>query len=253
MSDFTPPVRETVSIHDAFVSLLNQKLVKDLHDNEELCPVCGGVGMRIIDNRYGLSDDTTHPGVYFPYMHQSICMCNNCYNGVILRCQYCGKQIRRGWLTCDCAEVRRQKEQTKKEKLKAAFAAAEKHEPDALGSTFLFGYSDDYPYNNGYFEDWDDFFDAWFDDDVRPLDAVKPEYVWGTDPQKMSFDAHDLVENACEEMYEDAMCDIGNQPVAEMQQYLDQWAEKYGVTTWYEDHHHAIRIPWEEREHDDAS
>lgn len=40
MPGFVKPTRKVVNIEDAFGELIGKKLIKDLHDNEEICPVC---------------------------------------------------------------------------------------------------------------------------------------------------------------------------------------------------------------------
>lgn len=57
MPEFVKPIRKVVNIEDAFGELIGKKLIKDLHDNEEICPVCRGTGLCIENNPYGLSDD----------------------------------------------------------------------------------------------------------------------------------------------------------------------------------------------------
>lgn len=52
MPGFVKPTRKVVNIEDAFGELIGKKLIKDLHDNEEICPVCHGIGLRIEDNPY---------------------------------------------------------------------------------------------------------------------------------------------------------------------------------------------------------
>lgn len=210
MPGFVKPTRKVVNIEDAFGELIGKKLIKDLHDNEEICPVCHGTGLRIEDNPYGLSDDPDKRAGQFPYKHQSIRFCLNCYNG---------------------------KEKERLEK-------AEKHEPNALGSLFTMAQSDFYSHNEGYFSCWEDFFDSWNED--REEFTGKPLYVWGTEEVEMSFDASSIVSNACEDMYEDAYDDIGADAVAEMQRYLNEWKKKYGRTSYLLTTKHAIRIPWEE-------
>ena len=116
MSGFVKPTRKVVNIEDAFGELIGKKLIKDLHDNEEICPVCHGTGLRIEDNPYGLSDDPDKRAGQFPYKHQSIRFCPNCYNGVVRFCPDCGKQIPRCRTLCDCDAVvqRRQQEENRK-------------------------------------------------------------------------------------------------------------------------------------------
>lgn len=244
MPGFVKPTRKVVNIEDAFGELVGKKLIKDLHDNEEICPVCHGTGLRIEDNPYGLSDDPDKRAGQFPYKHQSIRFCPNCYNGVVRFCPDCGKQIPRCRTLCDCDAVvqRRQQEETRKEKER--LEKAEKHEPNALGSLFTMAQSDFYSHNEGYFSCWEDFFDNW-NEDCEEFTG-KPLYVWGTEEVEMSFDASSIVSNACEDMYEDAYDDIGADAVAEMQRYLNEWKEKYGRTSYLLTTKHAIRIPWEE-------
>ena len=67
MPGFVKPTRKVVNIEDAFGELIGKKLIKDLHDNEEICPVCHGTGLRIEDNPYGLSDDPDKRAGQFPY------------------------------------------------------------------------------------------------------------------------------------------------------------------------------------------
>lgn len=244
MPGFVKPTRKVVNIEDAFGELIGKKLIKDLHDNEEICPVCHGTGLRIEDNPYGLSDDPDKRAGQFPYKHQSIQFCPNCYNGVVRFCPDCGKQIPRYRTLCDCDAVvqRRQQEENRKEKER--LEKAEKHEPNALGSLFTMAQSDFYSHNEGYFSCWENFFDSWNED--REEFTEKPLYVWGTEEVEMSFDASSIVSNACEDMYEDAYDDIGADAVAEMQRYLNEWKEKYGRTSYLLTTKHAIRIPWEE-------
>lgn len=156
MPGFVKPTRKVVNIEDAFGELIGKKLIKDLHDNEEICPVCHGTGLRIEDNPYGLSDDPDKRAGQFPYKHQSIRFCPNCYNGVVRFCPDCGKQIPRCRTLCDCDAVvqRRQQEENRKEKER--LEKAEKHEPDALGSLFTMVQSDFYPHNEGYIIEHED-------------------------------------------------------------------------------------------------
>lgn len=79
MGKFIKPKRVIVSDKEYIQKLVNANLVKDLHDNEEICPYCHGTGMVIRDNQYGLSDDPDRK-VWFPYKHQAITFCQHCFN-----------------------------------------------------------------------------------------------------------------------------------------------------------------------------
>lgn len=184
MPGFVKPTRKVVNIEDAFGELIGKKLIKDLHDNEEICPVCHGTGLRIEDNPYGLSDDPDKRAGQFPYKHQSIQFCPNCYNGVVRFCPDCGKQIPRYRTLCDCDAVVQRRQQDENRKEKERLEKAEKHEPNALGSLFTMAQSDFYSHNEGYFSCWEDFFDSWNED--REEFTEKPLYVWGTEEVEMS-------------------------------------------------------------------
>lgn len=244
MSEFVKPTRKTVSIRDAFSELIGKDLVKDLHDGEEICPVCHGTGLCINDNVYGLSDDPDKKVGHFPYRHQSLGYCRNCYNGVVRRCQYCGKLMPRGSLVCDCDAVKKLRAEERARKERETLAKAEKHEPDALGSLFEMAQSDFFPNNEGYFREWNEFFEAW--DEEADVPDEKPLYVWGTNTVEMHLDASDIVSLACEDLYEDAYSDIGTEAIEEMQKFLDEWKKKNGRTSYVQTSKHAIRIPWEE-------
>ena len=62
----------------------------------------------------------------------------------------------------------------------------------------------------------------------------------------MSIDATDIIENATEDLYEDAIDSISDKARKELQEYLDNWCKACGVgTTYYESHKYKVRIPWE--------
>ena len=250
MPEFMKPVRKSVKVSDGFAELLGKELFEDLTEHEGICPQCHGTGMVIQDHPYGLEGDPDKRAGLFPYKHQSIIPCPNCYNGVVKYCPDCGKQLKRSYLKCDCAAEQRREREEKKRKYQEAIGKAEKHESDEL-YRFEYGYSDWVNHNDGFFSDWQEFFDAWHNfvweckNDGLPV-PERPEYVWGTEKIEMTLDAGGILENACEEMYDEAMLDISQDAIKEMQDYLNTWLYRYGLTTYAETHKHVIRIPWEE-------
>ena len=249
MSEFVKPIRQKVDISEGFAKLLGKKLIKDLHDDEGICPHCHGTGMKIADNPYGLSNDPDKRIGLFPYKHQSITFCPHCYNGIVHFCPDCGKQLPRGELTCNCAAANARKNEERKKKYQQTLDAAEKHEPDALGATFQMCYSDYLTsHNEGYFNDWEEFFETW---ECLELDGnapiERPEYMWGTTALSLPLNADDILERATEDMYEDAMHDIGDIGIKALQNALDAWKAEYGCSdTYYPDRKYAVRIPWED-------
>lgn len=113
----------------------------------------------------------------FPYNHQTIKFCPNCYNGVIELCEYCWKPLPRNTSKWDCEQYKaREKE---KNRIK-----------------------------DDYFSDVNYFVDAYKDSDEYESDEEMmnnlPEVLWLTDPVGISMDADQIIENVCEELHEDA-------------------------------------------------
>ena len=163
IEEFVKPRKVFVDVKDYLESLLPSGLEKDLHENEdfseEICETCHGTGFAKADNNYGLTDDPNRSP--FPYKHESLWWCPHCYNGVVRRCKHCGKLLPKGRLKCDCETIREREEKEREQALLEAWNKAEELGPDALGTKFGMCYSDRYTHNEGYFTDWDDFFDAW--------------------------------------------------------------------------------------------
>lgn len=87
-----------INVADEIKRILPENLQKDLTENEKICPVCHGLGIVSRDNIFGLKGDTSEAAKksMFPYKHQSLFPCPNCYNGVINVCEFCGKQLDKG-------------------------------------------------------------------------------------------------------------------------------------------------------------
>jgi len=248
MSNFVKPKTEYVTDKEYMESLINANLRKDLHRNEEICPYCHGTGLVIRDNPYGLSDDPDKRLGLFPYNHQSVIFCPHCFNGIIHRCEQCGEIIERGFLKHNCKKQREINEKEYARKRKQALIDAPFAPPDVLEKSYFF-YSDDYGYDNGYFSDWEEFFDYWHENGEVNEDE-RPEFVWATDPVDMSIDAYDVISNATDDLYEDASDDISDTARKELQDFLDNWCKTCGVRTTYYENKYKVRIPWEEYKHE---
>ena len=127
--------------------------------------------------------------------------------------------------------------------------------PEEVEKACEFFYSDYYSRGDGYFSDWDEFFDDWDErsdeeDDLGiKANLRRPEYVWVTRAVEMSISADSIIENATQDLYEDAISDISDEKIAELQEFLDRWCKTCGVgTTYYESNKYKVRIPWEEYE-----
>ena len=246
MSEFKKPQAMSVHAPDYIKNLIDASLKKDLYENEEVCGHCCGTGMVIADNPYGITEDPDKRAGRFPYKHQSITFCPHCFNGIVRRCNLCGNLIKRGWIRCDCdaqREIERQDRLKKKQEILDNAPIAPKEIVDTMECFF----SEHFSNNEGYFFDWEEFFEDWFEN--HEPEEVKPTYVWITELVEMSIDAGDIVEHATEDLYEDAGYDIRSEKIKELQDFLDGWCKSCGVSkTYYESHEYKVRIPWEEYE-----
>lgn len=209
--------------------LFTKSLEKELGENEELCPHCGGTGLIIMNN-------ALNP--------QSLMFCPHCSDGVIHHCKFCGNIIPKHYRKCNCAEQRKldceEKERKEAERLANAPLA-----PEDIESEMFF--SEDYPYNDGFFSEWEQFFEAWLDE--HEVGDKRPEYVWTTKPMNMKIDAVNIIENASEALYEEAYFDVSDDKIQKLQDYLDDWCKTCGVaTTYYPNYEYKVRIPWEDCE-----
>lgn len=250
MSEFVKPKTVFVSDPEYIQNLVNANLRKDLHDNEEVCPHCHGTGLVISDNPYGLSDDPDKTIGVFPYEHQAISFCPHCFNGIVYRCEHCGQIIKKGYQRHDCNKQREIDFAELDKKCSEQLDKAEIAPPEVLEQSYFF-YSDDYGNDDGYFSDWDEFFDYWHENG-ETIGDERPEFVWATYPVEMHIDARDIVSNATEELYEDAYDDVDSKQLKELQDFLDKWCKDCGVrTTYYASSKYKVRIPWVNYESED--
>lgn len=193
---------------------------ENLKSNESICTVCNGVG-KLLKNEKWLID------------------CPHCYCGVNKKCENCGETIIRPDYRCQnqscIAELDRKRVQNIIEK-----AIKVKHDVLKV-KEFKMMYSDFYKYNEGYFADWEDFFDYWYE---YHKDEERPQYVFGTTEIKLSIDVDSILLDACDDLHEDAYDRL--EDIGELQDFLNKWCEKQtGATSYCEDYTYAIEIPWE--------
>ena len=244
--NFRKPTETYVKDKEYIEKLINVNLRKDLHDNEVICPHCHGTGLVIFDNRYGLTDDPDKSiKNMFPYKHQSITFCAYCYSGVAHRCNLCGKLIQKGRLKHDCEAQRLIDETERIKKWNEKVAALPEATEDMIQESFCL-YSEEYSNNEGYFMDWDEFFEDWWYSGKDLYEDGRPEFAFLTEEIKPQADAYDIVSLIMEDMYENAMDDINDEKFSEFQNYLDNWLKTCGVgSTYVPVYKYKVRIPWE--------
>lgn len=148
MDTFKKPERVVIEVMPYIEGLLKNGIIKDLQEDERICPVCQGTGLAMSDQVYGLSNDPEKTVGRFPYRKGYISNCQNCYGGVIKVCQHCGEPIGRKSYQCECdgakAERLQKSVQTESEKFKESIKL--KYDDEiALAMEMLC--SDDYTYS----------------------------------------------------------------------------------------------------------
>ena len=204
-----------------------------LTNNQIHCPTCGGIGW--------LRNPKT----------SCIETCPNCSRGAINVCFNCGEPFKRYSYSCNSPECVKKEAEIKnkqlKEKEKVILDKAEKIPFDGAFDRFTFLFSELVPYNEGYFDDWYTFFDAFYEADKESLESFnipleRPVYVFGTDEVSISLNADSIIEDACNDLWEGAEenCDYKS-----LQTLLDNWcAKQSGTTTYKVDYKYAVEIPW---------
>lgn len=233
----------SINVAEEIQHILPDTLQKDLMDNEEICPICHGLGVVLDNNIYGIKGDTSEAAKrsHFPYNHQAIKFCPNCYNGVIRLCEYCGKMLPRGRLKCDCEQ---QKAKDKEEvRIKYQKTIEKAKEVDIkLVSTYLYDENTDH-----YFSEIEDFIDAYKNDidfeNYEEMLANLPEVLWVCSEKDISMDADNILEDACSDLHEDVASAISSEDVKELQKFLDEWCKKQsGTKTLYPCYKEYVRV-----------
>ena len=234
----------SIDVSKEIKNILPKTLEKDLQDNEEICPVCHGLGVVVDNNIYGIKGDTSEAAKKsrFPYNHQAIKFCPNCFNGVIRLCEYCGKPLPKSTSRCDCEQYKAKEEEEKRIKYQEIISKAEEVDIKNIDSDMWF-YDKQ---TNDYFSDIDYFVDAYKDSDEYESDEEMmnnlPEFLWLTDSVDISMDADSIIESACEELHEDAYENISGSDRKELQNMLDEWCSKQtGTRTVYPNYKKYVR------------
>jgi len=218
----------------------NLKLQKDLQEHEVICSHCGGIGLQVDDNPFGLKEENSK--IHFPYKQQTIVSCRHCYNGVQSKCLHCEKILSRGTSRCDCKQSNLERLQEQYEKDVETWNKAKKISYEQATNDFIMIYIDNYDKYIIVEE-----LEEWIEDKESEADQsiCREELrVYGTQLIELSMDASDILENAFSDLHEDTMDNISDDDQKELQVLLDQWCEenKAGTTTYYADFSVGIKI-----------
>ena len=210
----------------------------ELAENERVCPTCKGAG---VDVRVSIEKATGYMSV-----------CPKCYgHGKQKTCQYCGE-----WSDLSVphrCDGRRKAENAKEwAKTLDQFEKAQRFTvEEALAAGIEFCY---FPGDDG---------DALFgvdrideEADERELsDRERPAWAWATTETPLSLSAESIIEQACEELHEEAYANISDGAIKELQDFLDGWVKRHGegATTYFEDRTRAVIVPPKQSEEGTAS
>jgi len=223
----------------------NLKLQKDLQEHEVICPHCGGSGLQVDDNPFGLREEGIQPANIkgFPYKKQTIVGCRHCYNGVLNKCIHCGETLDRSKYQCDCKEAKQERNNRQHEKDLETWNKAKKISFNEALEKYEMVYIENYDKYCST-EDLLDYITDIEYDYEKPIDK-KSLWIYGTTTTELSIDASNILEDACSDLYEDAIDNISGDEVKELQDLLDQWVEKVkdGTTTYYADYKVGIVLP----------
>lgn len=192
---------------------------------------CGKCGMLWTNKAFGGGDrglDEAHR------MAEKCCRPN--------KCERCGKECEKHYVICSECRVAKDAEQEhqrfeKAEKITYAAWLSGNEGDNAMIYAPDFG--------NGFFSFLDelaDHIECWGDDDLEP-----PYYVWPTRPQKMRFDSCSLIEDATQDMHEEAAEEVSVEAGEELQAMLDQWCADHPVTSYFPYFDQVIVLTDEER------
>ena len=216
----------------------NLKLQKDLQEHEVICSHCGGTGLQVDDNPFGLREENSK--IHFPYKQQTIRGCNHCYNGVQSKCLHCGKILERQKYRCNCKQSNLERLQEQYDKDLEIWNKAKKISHEQATNDFIMFYIDNYDKYLMVEE-----LEEWIEDKESEADQSicrEKLRVYGTYIMELSMDASNIIEDACSDLHEDARDNISDEDQKELQVLLDKWCEenKQGTTTYYADYSVSI-------------
>ena len=233
-------------MEDEIKKILPVTLEKDLQDDEIICPVCHGLGILKQDYGFGVKEDDTEKAFKLNwYDNEYLTLCPNCYFGRIKTCKYCGKLLPKQTNRCSCDGYREQEAEEKRIKYQDVINKAKEIE---LKDASEYIYDEE---SEQYFCDEFSFVDHWWDlykegdHDCSNFDEYLEKYIpkvlWNCEEVKISMDADSIIENACEELHEDARDNISDE--VELQEFLNKWCEKQsGTTTYYPCYKEYVRV-----------
>lgn len=213
---------------------LSINLQKNLQEDEVICPNCKGTGIQVNDNKFGLGKfDIGNP---FPYKHQVIGGCNHCYNGIQKVCKHCGELLGRQ-IAHDCEGARKEKNKKYNQQDLDKWNKAEKISLKEACNKLEWVYVD----NTEHFCEIDSL-EEYIKDEFK-LEDYSSIRVYGTYKTDINLSASNIIQNAIDDLHEDAGDNISHKEELELQEMLDKWVEGIsGTETYWPDWEYGILI-----------
>lgn len=223
--------------------LMPKQLEKDLLENQRICPTCKGLGIVVRDNEFGLQGEPWLKG--FPYKKQSLWPCPDCFNGVQTVCKFCGAPAaHRGIIAvemnCRCEQAAAYRDEVNARETEELWQKAEKislaEAIERYPFVFVSG-PDEYIPPQELIE---------YLKDLEEKNPNQPKlYVWGTDTDALQLsNAESIIDDACEELHEEARSFISSAEIDRLQEFLDEWSahNRSGTTTYWPDNSVGILV-----------
>ncbi|WP_062408416.1 hypothetical protein [Paenibacillus naphthalenovorans] len=226
---------ETVKVNLQF------NVTRELEDNEVLCPVCSGTSLHI----QGIPLAQVTNGIYEIKKfgrYDTIVGCGSCYYGVQKKCEHCDNLLGRSNLcTCDKSrwEQRNKEEQKEREKWGKINKITYKEALDKYEMIYIDGF-EKYCAPDELSE-----YLQWYLDDNREVtvEDILSLRIYGTYITNAMFDATSILENATEELHEEAY-DRSKHILNKLQSYLDEIAKEIqrDTLTYFPDEKVGIQL-----------
>jgi hypothetical protein len=230
--------RVILDAREVLLRLCMQRIVHDLAPNEQICKKCLGLSIIKLTSPYGIGDRKPNEHA-FPFFHQWLSDCHDCYMGKSVCCEHCKAVLPRSRTRCECPAAR-------------AEVAAAAHEKETERRRTLPRIKlEAYEYPMVWCDETDKFVNVDHLDDHL---AEHPDTtIFACEPSKglTKPDAEDVIETLQNRATEEAspedgedVLDIGKEAAPELDAFLDEWAKKHvsARTLYYPDMNLIVEV-----------
>lgn len=164
-------------------------------------------------------------------------VCDYCNRGVVTICKHCGKPLSKYVTTCHCeGAIKEQRRKWKENDFVNGARRYDKATKITLDEAFK-------KFEYLYVDETDELIYLDEDDDaIAKVEEAQSSgcHIFGTKKEYLTLDAEYIIENACEDLHEDAFENIDN--INELQSMMDKWAKENGngAITYYPDYNFAV-------------